>query len=136
MSDYCQCWFSLNTGPNGECERCGKIFKQGEKRMVDQRPRRSDINQWVPAEKAIAAAMVSVEEMPADPRLTDAVVLLGKAREYVSDFVDGVPRKSKPIIPPLESSQPIYIALIQTMIAKAHQGVKIIGIAIQPQWPA
>jgi hypothetical protein len=21
----CQCWFSLNTGPNGECEKCGGI---------------------------------------------------------------------------------------------------------------
>lgn len=23
-SAYCECWFSLNTGPNGECEKCGK----------------------------------------------------------------------------------------------------------------
>src|SRR4051812_43056237 len=22
---FCLCWFSLNTGPNGECERCGLI---------------------------------------------------------------------------------------------------------------
>lgn len=21
----CQCWMSLNTGPNGQCENCGKI---------------------------------------------------------------------------------------------------------------
>jgi hypothetical protein len=21
----CKCWFSLNTGPNGECEKCGLI---------------------------------------------------------------------------------------------------------------
>jgi hypothetical protein len=21
----CECWFSLNTGPNGECEKCGLI---------------------------------------------------------------------------------------------------------------
>ena len=29
--EYCQCWFSLNTGPNGECETCGKVFRLSER---------------------------------------------------------------------------------------------------------
>ena len=26
---YCICWFSVNTGPNGQCEKCGKPRRQG-----------------------------------------------------------------------------------------------------------
>lgn len=37
-----------------------------------------------------------VESMTADERLTDAVVLLGKARDSVADFIDGVPKKDTP----------------------------------------
>lgn len=53
-------------------------------------PRRSRMDQFSPAEKAIWDAAQAVEAMPADVRLTNAVVLLGRAREYVADFVDGV----------------------------------------------
>ena len=52
-------------------------------------PRRVDINRYVPAETAIREAILRVEEMPADMRLTDAVVLLGRAKDRVADFVDG-----------------------------------------------
>jgi hypothetical protein len=45
----------------------------------------------VPAELAIREAMVAVEEMGCDTRLTDAVNLLHKAQDAVADFVDGVP---------------------------------------------
>jgi hypothetical protein len=55
--------------------------------MTDRRCR---IDKFVPAEKAIYDAMGAVEEMPPDTRLTDAVVLLQKARDKVADFVDGV----------------------------------------------
>ena len=51
-------------------------------------PRRIDINRYVPAETAIREAILRVEEMPADVRLTDAVVLLGQAKDKVADFVD------------------------------------------------
>ncbi len=26
----CKCWMSLNTGPNGECEKCGGIRRTAE----------------------------------------------------------------------------------------------------------
>jgi hypothetical protein len=41
-----------------------------------------------PAEMAITVAMNTVEDMPADIRLTKAVVLLGEARDLVADYVD------------------------------------------------
>lgn len=53
--------------------------------------RRIQTNLYTPAEKAIAEAMRVVEEMGADVRLTDAVILLDKAKNRVADFVDGVP---------------------------------------------
>jgi hypothetical protein len=51
-------------------------------------PRRAKLNENTPAELAIYNAMVEVEKLPADLRLTDAIVLLGKARDLVADFVD------------------------------------------------
>lgn len=54
--------------------------------------RRNRIDQWTPAETAIYNATQAVEQAGAHPLLTDAVVLLGQAREKVADFVDGVPR--------------------------------------------
>lgn len=53
-------------------------------------PRRCRLDLMTPAELAIVAAMDAVEALPADVRLTDAVVLLAKARDRVADFVDGV----------------------------------------------
>lgn len=46
-----------------------------------------------PAELAIHNAIGVVEEAGCDVRLTNAVVLLGEAKDYVADFVDGVPEK-------------------------------------------
>jgi hypothetical protein len=53
-------------------------------------PRRADMGRWTPAERAINDAMQAVEAMAADVRLTDAVVLLGAARDSVADYIDGV----------------------------------------------
>ncbi len=53
-------------------------------------PRRNRLDKLTPAETAIMEAMRAVEEAGADVRLTDAVVLLGRARDRVADFVDGV----------------------------------------------
>ena len=47
--------------------------------------------EWSDAEKAIQSATNTVEAMPADPRLTEAVVLLGQARGRVADYIDGIP---------------------------------------------
>lgn len=63
-------------------------------------PRRNDRQRWVHAEKEIANAVETVEGMGADVRLTDAVVLLGEAKNKVADFIDGVPRvEPKPLHP-------------------------------------
>ncbi len=64
-------------------------------------PRRIDRARWSPEETAIDAALQAVEELGADPRLTDAVTKLDEARGHVADFVDGVepeplPRKVTP----------------------------------------
>ncbi len=51
-------------------------------------PRRIRIDLQTPAEAAIRAAVDAVEALPPDVRLTEAVKLLGAAREKVSDYVD------------------------------------------------
>jgi hypothetical protein len=51
-------------------------------------PRRVNMSKWTPAERAINDAIQAVEAMPADERLTNAVMLLGAAQEKVADFVD------------------------------------------------
>ena len=58
--------------------------------MNDQIPRRIRIDLMVPAELAIREALLAVEKMPADTRLTEAVILLSKAQNRVADYVDGV----------------------------------------------
>ena len=58
-------------------------------------PRRNRLDLNTPAEISIHAAIQEVEKAGADERLTEAVVLLGKAKELVADFVDGIPMKSK-----------------------------------------
>lgn len=59
-------------------------------------PRRSCLDLFCPAEKAIFDAVQAVEQTPAHPRLTEAVILLQKAKDQVSDFVDDVPAKPQP----------------------------------------
>lgn len=57
-------------------------------KIVDGIARRCRIDLWTPAEKAIFDAMQAVENMPAHEFLTDAVVLLQRARDRVADFVE------------------------------------------------
>jgi len=59
--------------------------------MMNDVPRRNRLDKNVPAELAIYEAMQVVERMDADVRLTDAVILLGAARECVADFIDNKP---------------------------------------------
>lgn len=59
-------------------------------------PRRHQMLRWCEAEHKIQAAVDAVEVMDADVRLTDAVILLGRARERVADFVDGVSGAASP----------------------------------------
>lgn len=68
--------------------------------MIDPSlPRRIDVNQHTPAEKAIQDAVAAVEALEADVRLTDAVVLLIQAKNRVADFVDGFPSYALPGLP-------------------------------------
>ncbi len=57
---------------------------------LEDLPRRIFVDRMTPAETAIRSAIHTVEELPADIRLTKAVVLLDRARELVADYVDGV----------------------------------------------
>ena len=61
--------------------------------MSKEIPRRCRVDRWCEAELAISRAVDEVEKMPADVRLTDAVILLSAARGKVADFVDQVPRQ-------------------------------------------
>lgn len=54
-------------------------------------PRRCRIDLYTPAEAAIRQAMLAVEGVGADVRLTKAVTLLAEAKDMVADYVDGVP---------------------------------------------
>lgn len=45
-----------------------------------------------PAEREILLALQLVGEMPVDARLTDAIELLGRAKEKVFEFVDEAKR--------------------------------------------
>ena len=53
-------------------------------------PRRIRMDLWTRAERAIYDAIQAVEEAGADQRLTDAVILLGRAKDRVADYVDGI----------------------------------------------
>lgn len=51
-------------------------------------PRRNRLDLYTPAEKAIHDAMQEVEKAGADVKLTEAVMLLQKAKDCVADYVD------------------------------------------------
>lgn len=68
-------------------------------------PRRCYIELMTPAECAIREAILAVERLPADARLTNAVVLLDQAKNWVADYVDGLhaspdPNPLVPVQPP------------------------------------
>jgi hypothetical protein len=65
--------------------------KRGEQPLGpygDGIPRRAYLQHQTDAEKAIRAAILAVEAMGADTRLTKAVILLGQSCDRVADFVD------------------------------------------------
>lgn len=51
-------------------------------------PRRSRLDLMEPAEVAIFYAVQEIEKIGADARLTEAQILLSKAKDLVSDYVD------------------------------------------------
>lgn len=51
-------------------------------------PRRIRIDLMTPAELACREAVVAIERLPADTRLTKAQMLISEAQALVADFVD------------------------------------------------
>lgn len=50
--------------------------------------RRNRLDLMKPSELAIYNAMQEVEKIGASEKLTEAIILLGKAKDLVSDFID------------------------------------------------
>jgi len=55
---------------------------------MNEFPRRIQLDKFVSAEKAIFDAIQEIEKLPPSPILTDAIVLLSKSKDLVSDYVD------------------------------------------------
>lgn len=51
-------------------------------------PRRYQLDKLTPAEVVIYNAILMVDELEADVRLTDAIIKLNEAKHLVADFVD------------------------------------------------
>ncbi len=56
--------------------------------MSNEIPRRNRLDLNTPAELSIYNAIQEVEKVGADVKLTEAVTLMAKAKELVSDWVD------------------------------------------------
>lgn len=81
--EYCTC------GDGDGCYLCAdKPAVELPKNSAYGFPRRLCLYLMTPAELAIYNAVQVVEEVGADPLLTDAVVLLQQARDKVADYID------------------------------------------------
>jgi len=54
-------------------------------------PRRARLDRNTHEELLIRTAVDAIEKLPAHPKLTEAIVLLGEARNRVADYVDELP---------------------------------------------
>ena len=68
----------------------GDVKTKQHKMDTQEWPRRNRLDLNTPAEKAIYDAIQEVERVGAHEKLTEAVILLGKAKALVSDYVDGI----------------------------------------------
>lgn len=59
--------------------------------MSNELPRRCYIDKQTEGERVIREAIAVIETLGCHPHLTRAVILLGQAKDAVSDYVDGVP---------------------------------------------
>lgn len=65
---YCQCWLCLNTGPNGECEKCGKPPSperlKGEDELLkdDRRFEDSECERDAERERAIGDIKLDIQD--------------------------------------------------------------------------
>lgn len=79
-------------------------------------PRRNRLDLNTPAELAIYNALQEVEKVGADERLTESVILLGEAKDQLSDFIDNVPFKRR-----MEYIKPIEPLLKITVYKKGKE---------------
>lgn len=56
--------------------------------------RRCNIDRMTEAELAIRRAIIEVEKVGADPRLTDSVCLLSAAQTRLADYIDRIPGRT------------------------------------------
>jgi hypothetical protein len=71
--------------------------------MANNYSRRERLDLMRPIELKIYKVMQEVKRMPADMRLTEAAILLDKARNLVSDFID------EKLIEEIEAARQLYI---------------------------
>lgn len=98
--------------------------------MTSEIPRRIDMGRWIAAERAIYDAVQAVEQMPADVRLTDAVVLLQAARDAVADYQDGISPKRRYVREELAYAPVVDKNRTHPAIGKPSEGSPAIGSAL------
>lgn len=59
--------------------------------MNNDFPRRNQVDKMLPAEKLIFDAMQEIEKLGADEKLTDAQILISKAKNLIGDYIDAHP---------------------------------------------
>lgn len=84
--------YQCSGGGRDEPCRCTSCHPHRRVTMTSDIPRRNQIDLYSRAELAIRNAMLAVESMPADVLLTEAVVMLEKAKEKVADYIDSTSR--------------------------------------------
>jgi hypothetical protein len=96
---------------------------------------------WTPAEMAIHNAIQEVEKMPADVRLTNAVILLSQVQRIIADFIDKVPQlpKEEPIgveeageIMRLNARIAAYQSYVITLEKEVHNLESLVSQSTQP----
>lgn len=105
-------------------------------------PRRNQMLKWCEAEHKIQAAVDAVELMGADVRLTDAVILLGRARDRVADFVDGVSGAALQDSRPVGMLRPVGTLTLAMLLTRAYAVNGTWGslealaeyVTAQPEW--
>lgn len=80
----------MNQQGRGEISFSRMVELLNEEKSANEFPRRCRLDLLTPAELAIVNAVDEVEKVGADVRLTNAVIKLGEARNFVADFVDGI----------------------------------------------
>lgn len=65
------------------CLKCGLA-----KQVMDNIPRRNKLYLNTEVEKHIQESIDRVEDLGADEKLTEVVILLGQAKDKISDYVD------------------------------------------------